>query len=131
MTDEVGNLDVTAPFILVVDDNEDNHVLYGTILRHFGYRVEIAVNGEEAIAMARAQRPNLIFMDISIPIIDGWEVTQILKHDPLTRDIPIIALTAHALPYDREKAMEVGCDGYLSKPCEPRLLLQEARRVLG
>ena len=70
-------------------------------------------------------------MDISIPIIDGWEATQVLKHDPETSRIPIIALTAHALASDREKAMEVGCDGYLAKPVEPRVVLEEVRRFLG
>ncbi|MFL5489482.1 MAG: response regulator, partial [Gemmatimonadaceae bacterium] len=70
-------------------------------------------------------------MDISIPIIDGWEATQVLKHDPSTKGIPIIALTAHALASDREKAMEVGCDGYLAKPCEPRAVVAEVQRFLG
>jgi CheY-like chemotaxis protein len=70
-------------------------------------------------------------MDISIPIIDGWEATQVLKHDPETSSIPIIALTAHALASDREKAMEVGCDGYLAKPCEPRAVVAEVERFLG
>ena len=70
-------------------------------------------------------------MDISIPIIDGWEATQVLKHDPDTRHIPIIALTAHALASDREKAMEVGCDSYLAKPCEPKAVVSEVQRFLG
>jgi CheY-like chemotaxis protein len=70
-------------------------------------------------------------MDISIPIVDGWEATQVLKHDPTTSHIPIIALTAHALASDREKAMEVGCDGYLAKPCEPRAVVAEVQRFLG
>jgi two-component system, cell cycle response regulator DivK len=103
-----------AKTVLLVEDNEDNRIVYSTILRHFGYTVTEALNGEEGIAKARGERPDLILMDISIPIIDGWEATQVLKHDPATRDIPIIALTAHALASDREKAMEVGCDGYLA-----------------
>ncbi|HEY2065143.1 MAG TPA: response regulator [Gemmatimonadaceae bacterium] len=117
--------------VLLVEDNEDNRIVYSTILRHFGYDVSEALNGEEGIAKARAERPDLILMDISIPIIDGWEATQVLKHDPATRDIPIIALTAHALASDREKAMEVGCDGYLAKPCEPRAVVAEVQRFLG
>src|SRR5882724_3384824 len=117
--------------VLLVEDNEDNRIVYSTILRHFGYTVTEALNGEEGIAKARSERPDLILMDISIPIIDGWEATQVLKHDPLTRDIPIIALTAHALASDREKAMEVGCDGYLAKPCEPRAVVAEVQRFLG
>ena len=100
-------------------------------LRHFGYAVTEALNGEEGIAKARSERPDLILMDISIPVIDGWEATQVLKHDPQTREIPIIALTAHALASDREKAMEVGCDGYLAKPCEPRAVVAEVQRFLG
>src|SRR5205807_2193451 len=94
--------------VLLVEDNEDNRIVYSTILRHFGYSVTEALNGEEGIAKARSEKPDLILMDISIPIIDGWEATQVLKHDPDTRDIPIIALTAHALASDREKAKEVG-----------------------
>ena len=117
--------------VLLVEDNEDNRIVYSTILRHFGYAVTEALNGEEGIAKARAEKPDLILMDISIPVIDGWEATQVLKHDPATRDIPIIALTAHALASDREKAMEVGCDGYLAKPCEPRAVVAEVQRFLG
>ena len=117
--------------VLLVEDNEDNRIVYSTILEHFGYRVMEALNGEEGIAKARAEKPDLILMDISIPIIDGWEATQVLKHDPRTRLIPIIALTAHALASDRERAMEVGCDGYLAKPCEPRAVVAEVQRFLG
>ena len=91
--------------VLLVEDNEDNRIVYSTILRHFGYEVSEALNGEEGIAKARAERPDLILMDISIPIIDGWEATQVLKHDPATSAIPIIALTAHALASDRAFAM--------------------------
>jgi CheY-like chemotaxis protein len=117
--------------VLLVEDNEDNRIVYSTILRHFGYRVMEALNGEEGIATARSEKPDLILMDISIPIIDGWEATQVLKHDPETRHIPIIALTAHALASDRERAMQVGCDGYLAKPCEPRAVVAEVQRFLG
>jgi CheY-like chemotaxis protein len=117
--------------VLLVEDNEDNRIVYSTILQHFGYRVMEALNGEEGIAKARAERPDLILMDISIPIIDGWEATQVLKRDPETRSIPIIALTAHALASDREKAMEVGCDSYLAKPCEPKTVVSEVARFIG
>ena len=113
--------------VLLVEDNEDNRIVYSTILRHFGYSVTEALNGEEG----KSEKPDLILMDISIPIIDGWEATQVLKHDPETSNIPIIALTAHALASDREKAMEVGCDGYLAKPCEPRAVVAEVQRFLG
>ena len=117
--------------LLLVEDNEDNRIVYSTILRHFGYNVTEAWNGEEGISKARSGKPDLILMDISIPIIDGWEATQVLKHDPATKHIPIIALTAHALASDREKAFEVGCDGYLAKPCEPRAVVAEVQRFLG
>jgi CheY-like chemotaxis protein len=117
--------------VLLVEDNEDNRIVYSTILQHFGYRVMEALNGEEGIAKARAEKPDLILMDISIPIIDGWEATQVLKRDPDTRHIPIIALTAHALASDREKAMEVGCDSYLAKPCEPKAVVSEVQKFLG
>src|SRR5512132_1511081 len=117
--------------VLLVEDNEDNRIVYSTILRHFGYTVTEALNGEEGIAKARSKKPDLILMDISIPIIDGWEATQVLKHDPSTRMIPIIALTAHPLASDREKATEVGCDGYLAKPCGPRAVVDEVQRFLG
>jgi CheY-like chemotaxis protein len=117
--------------VLLVEDNEDNRIVYSTILRHFGYEVSEALNGEEGIAKARSERPDLILMDISIPIIDGWEATKILKADPATGDVPIIALTAHALATDRAKAEEVGCDGYLAKPCEPRRVVAEVERFIG
>jgi CheY-like chemotaxis protein len=117
--------------VLLVEDNEDNRIVYSTILQHFGYTVMEALNGEEGIAKARAERPDLILMDISIPVIDGWEATQVLKRDPETRGIPIIALTAHALASDREKAMEVGCDSYLAKPCEPKAVVSEVEKFIG
>jgi CheY-like chemotaxis protein len=121
----------SGKLILLVEDTEDNRIVYSTILKHFGYEVSEALNGEEGIAKARTQQPDLVLMDISIPVIDGWEATQVLKHDPATKHIPIIALTAHALASDREKAMEVGCDGYLAKPCEPRAVVAEVQRFLG
>lgn len=121
----------SGKLVLLVEDNEDNRIVYSTILKHFGYEVSEALNGEEGISKARTQQPDLILMDISIPVIDGWEATQVLKHDPATKHIPIIALTAHALASDREKAMEVGCDGYLAKPCEPRAVVAEVQRFLG
>ena len=117
--------------VLLVEDNEDNRIVYSTILQHFGYIVMEALNGEEGIAKARAEHPDLILMDISIPVIDGWEATQVLKRDPETRGIPIIALTAHALASDREKAMEVGCDSYLAKPCEPKAVVSEVEKFIG
>ncbi len=117
--------------VLLVEDNEDNRIVYSTILQHFGYRVTEALNGEEGIAKARAEKPDLILMDISIPIIDGWEATQVLKHDPATKNIPIIALTAHALASDRDKSIEVGCVDFDTKPIDMPRLLQKINTHLG
>ena len=116
--------------VLLVEDNEDNRIIYSSFLRHAGYDVAEAVTGPEGIERARALVPDIILMDISIPIIDGWEATQILKADPLTSAIPIIAVTAHALAADRAKAAEVGCDGYLAKPATPQAVLAVVRRFL-
>src|SRR5512141_186901 len=114
--------------ILLVEDNEDNLVVYRTILEHVGYNVIEARAGEEGVSRAREHLPDLILMDISIPKLDGWEATQRLKGAEATRLIPIIALTAHALEEDRQKAVQVGCDGYLAKPVEPRRVVQEVER---
>jgi len=117
--------------VLLVEDNEDNLIIYSTILRFGGYRVVEAHDGRAALAAARSANPDLILMDVSIPYIDGLEVTRRLKADPATRHVPIIALTAHALTSDRERALEAGCDGYISKPAEPRFVLDAVRRELG
>ena len=116
--------------ILLVEDNEDNRLVYRTILDHFGFVVLEAADGEEGIRRARADGPDLILMDVSIPKIDGWEATRQLKADPNTASIPIIALTAHALATDRAKAQEAGCDGYLAKPVEPRRVVEEVQKHL-
>ncbi|HET9982132.1 MAG TPA: response regulator [Longimicrobiales bacterium] len=115
--------------ILLVEDNEDNRIVYATVLQHYGYAIIEARNGEEGVRLARERRPDAVLMDISIPIIDGWRATAMLKEDPATMRIPVIALTAHALPEDREKSKAVGCDGYLAKPCEPSKVLAEVRRL--
>lgn len=116
--------------ILLVEDHEDNRIIYRTALEHFGYRVLLAPDGGEGLRLAREELPDLILMDVSIPVVDGWEATRILKSEPETRHIPIVALTAHALAADRERAREVGCDGYLAKPVEPRRVVEEVRRYL-
>ena len=116
--------------ILLVEDNEDNRTVYATILRHAGYRVIEAIDGEEGVDKAGSEQPQLILMDISIPVIDGWEATRLLKRDLKTKHIPVVALTAHALASDRAKAIEIGFDGYLTKPCEPRAVLREINRLL-
>ena len=117
--------------VLLVEDNEDNRFIYATALRYSGYEVIEAVSGRQGIERAREQRPDLILMDISIPDVDGWEATIVLKADPLTRAIPIIAVTAHVLPGDERRSMEAGCDGYLAKPVAPATLIAEVDRRLG
>jgi two-component system, cell cycle response regulator DivK len=109
--------------ILLVEDNEMNRDMLSRRLQRKGYDVVIAVDGGEGVAMAHSQAPDLILMDMSLPVLDGWEATRKLKAAPETAGIPVIALTAHAMATDREKAMEAGCDDYDTKPIElPRLL---------
>jgi CheY-like chemotaxis protein len=117
--------------VLLVEDNEDNLIVYRTILDHVGYRVIEARDGEEGVARALADQPDLILMDVSLPKMDGWEATRRIKADAETRQIPIIAVTAHALDDDREKATQVGCDGYLAKPVAPRRVVEEVERFIG
>jgi len=109
--------------ILLVEDNEMNRDMLSRRLERKGYQVLIAVDGGQGVEMARSQSPDLILMDMSLPVLDGWEATRRLKAGPDTASIPVIALTAHAMASDREKAMEAGCDDYDTKPIElPRLL---------
>jgi two-component system, cell cycle response regulator DivK len=109
--------------ILLIEDNEANRDGLSRHLKRRGYEVVMAVDGQQGIAMARSELPQLILMDMSLPVLDGWEATRQLKADPQTRSIPVIALTAHAMAGDREKAIEAGCDDYDTKPVEfPRLL---------
>lgn len=111
------------PKILLVEDNEMNRELLSRRLERKGYQVVMAVDGEQAVAMASSEAPDLILMDMSMPIYDGWEATRRIKAAPETRGIPVIALTAHAMAGDREKSIEAGCDDYDTKPVEfPRLL---------
>ncbi len=111
------------PKILLVEDNEMNRDMLSRRLVKRGYEVVIAVEGEQGVALARTDSPDLVLMDMSLPVLDGWEATRRLKSDPSTRQIPIIALTAHAMAGDREKAREAGCDDFDTKPVElPRLL---------
>ena len=117
--------------MLLVEDNEDNRIIYSTVLRHTGFEVVEAHDGVQAVELARSVLPDLILMDISIPKIDGWEATRILRSEPATRDIPIIALTAHALADDRERAATGGFTSYLAKPVEPRAVVAEVRLWIG
>jgi two-component system, cell cycle response regulator DivK len=117
--------------VLLVEDNEDNLLIYSTILRHSGFTVLEARDGQAGIDTAKRDLPGLILMDVSIPLIDGLEATRRLKQDETTKHIPIIALTAHALASDQQKAIEAGCDAYISKPAEPRIVLAAVKRYLG
>jgi len=109
--------------ILLVEDNEMNRDMLSRRLERKGYEVVIAVDGAEGVARAQTESPALILMDMSLPVLDGWEATRQLKAAPETQTIPVIALTAHAMAGDREKALEAGCDDYDTKPIElPRLL---------
>ena len=109
--------------ILLVEDNEMNRDMLSRRLERKGYEVVIAVNGQEGVDLVSSTRPDLILMDLSLPIIDGWEATRRIKADPATASIPVIALTAHAMAEDRAKAMAAGCDDFDIKPVDlPRLL---------
>lgn len=109
--------------ILLVEDNEMNRDMLSRRLKRKGYEVVIAVDGEDGIEKARASAPDLILMDMSLPELDGWEATRLLKADAVMKRIPVIALTAHAMSSDRDKALDAGCDDYDTKPIDlPRLL---------
>ena len=109
--------------ILLVEDNEMNRDMLSRRLERHGYRVVVAVDGQSGVEMALSEAPDLVLMDMSLPVLDGWEATRRLKAAPATRHVPVIALTAHAMSGDRERALEAGCDDYDTKPIElPRLL---------
>ena len=102
--------------ILIVEDNIDNYELVRFVLERDGYDVFLAVNGRDGVSAARLQKPDLILMDLGLPELDGWMATEKLKSDPLTKAITLIAITAHTLPRDRFRALQAGCDGFVSKP---------------
>ncbi|HZS40817.1 MAG TPA: response regulator [Polyangia bacterium] len=116
--------------VLLVEDNPHNRKIFSGMLTHAGFRVLEAADGQAALAQVAAERPELILMDLSIPGIDGWECTRRLKADPKTKAIPIIALTAHAMRGDEERALAAGCDGYLAKPISPKKVVEEVKRYL-
>lgn len=117
--------------ILLVEDNELNRDMLSRRLRTRGFDVIIAVDGQVGVDMARAVLPDLILMDMSLPVMDGWEATRTLKAAEETRDIPVIALTAHAMSTDRDRALEAGCDDYDTKPIELARLLGKMQLLLG
>jgi len=117
--------------ILLVEDNEMNRDMLSRRLQKRGYEVVIAVDGQQGVALALAEAPALIVMDMSLPVLDGWEATRQLKSAPATRTIPIIALTAHAMAGDQERAREAGADDFDTKPVELPRLLEKIEALLG
>jgi CheY-like chemotaxis protein len=117
--------------ILLVEDNEMNRDMLSRRLERRGYEVIIAVDGKQGCDIARLEKPDLILMDMSLPVMDGWEATRQLKNWPETNTIPIIALTAHAMAGDREKALAAGCDDYDTKPVEFPRLLDKIQTILN
>jgi len=116
--------------ILVVDDNQDSRELVVKVLKNKGYVLVEAVDGEEAVEKAVAEKPDLILLDISIPKLNGYEVTRVLKSREESKDIPVVALTAHAMKGDRAKALEVGCEGYITKPINVRELPAQVKSFI-
>ena len=116
--------------ILVVEDQEDNRQILRDLLGSIGYEMVEAENGEEALSVAAAEQPDLILMDIQLPLLDGYEATRRIKANPALAKIPIIAITSYALSGDEEKARAAGCDDYVTKPYSPRALLAKIRQYL-
>ena len=113
----------SVPLVLVVDDYDDNRLLYATTIAAAGYAVEEATNGQEALEKIGSTRPAIIIMDLSMPVLDGWEATRLLKADPKTADIVVVVLTSHATHYGLQNAAEAGANAVLTKPCLPEDLL--------
>ena len=117
--------------ILLVEDNEMNRDMLSRRLTRNGYEVVLAVDGQQGVDMAAAQQPDLILMDMSLPVMDGWEATRRVKADPATKAIPVIALTAHAMAQDREQVLAAGCDDFDTKPVELPRLLEKIKALLA
>ena len=117
--------------ILVVEDQEDNRQILRDLLASADYEMDEAENGQEALDAVARQRPDLILMDIQLPIMDGYEATRRIKADPALNSIPVIAVTSYALSGDEAKARAAGCDGYIAKPYSPRQMLAKVREILG
>jgi two-component system, cell cycle response regulator DivK len=119
------------PKILLVEDNEMNRDMLSRRLQRRGYHVVVALGGQSGLEMTQTEAPDLILMDMGLPVLDGWDATRRLKADAATQHVPIIALTAHAMSSDREKALQAGCDDYASKPVELPLLLAKIEALLS
>jgi len=117
--------------ILLVEDNEDNRDMLARRLERKGFSITIAVDGQDGVDKARVAPYDIILMDMSLPVMDGWEATRILKSDPATADIPVIALTAHAMSGDEEKAIDAGCNDYDTKPIDLERLLGKVEKLLS
>ena len=118
------------PRLLLVEDNEEGRDGLSRHLRRKGYEVLLAVDGRQGLDVARGEAPDLILMDMSLPVLDGWEATRLLKSNPATKSIPVIALTAHAMAEDRDKAIAAGCDDYDTKPIDLPRLLAKIKKLL-
>jgi CheY-like chemotaxis protein len=119
------------PLVLVVDDFQDNREMYAEFLAYQGFRVIQAANGLEALDQAFTNHPDIIIMDLSLPVMDGWEATRRLKADQRTNAIPVVALTGHAMQGHSKGAIEAGCDSFVAKPCLPDQLVAEIRKMLS
>jgi two-component system cell cycle response regulator DivK len=117
--------------VLLVEDNEMNRDMLSRRLIRRGFQVVFAMDGQQGVDLARSERPDIILMDMSLPVIDGWDATRRVKADNATRSVPVIGLTAHAMAGDREKAIEAGCDDYETKPVELDRLISKIERLLG
>src|SRR3954464_14444121 len=124
------SIEARKTIVLVVDDFADNREMYSEYLSFSGYEVIEAKNGKEAIEAAYKRLPDIIIMDLSLPVMDGWEATRRLKADDRTKKIPVVALTGHALAGHSKGAREAGCDSFLAKPCLPDQLVAEIKRML-
>lgn len=130
----MGSLPVTRraqPIVLLAEDFEDARELYRDYLEFSGFAVDTVANGLEAVARAITLQPDIILMDASMPVLDGWQATRELKNNAATRHIPVLALTAHAFDDARQQALAVGCDGFIPKPCLPDDLVARIRETLG
>ena len=119
------------PKILIVEDNELNRDMLSRRLKRRGFDIVVAVDGREGVDLAGSEKPDLILMDMSLPVLDGWEATKLIKADDSTKAIPVIALTAHAMAGDREKALDAGCNDYDTKPIELPRLLEKIESLLS
>lgn len=127
MSKQSGAPSSTSPLVLVVDDFEDNRAMYVEYLQFHGFRVLEAVNGLEAVERTRQHLPDVVVMDLSLPVVDGWEATRRIKTDPATRHVSVIALTGHAEAAHAKRAFDAGCDDFVAKPCLPEELLAKVR----